>query len=171
MSDPKSIIDALVTTEDAFQHAEGRPEFEPGLDASADADPGAVQIQKACRLLEVTRRLDEVGEYYGAIFEQSFIAIEQTLQGYLIAIAGAEERELRDHTRPYEWAKGQVPIEAQTIERISRLYDQRRTAHYYGTTVTTKEQAHRMRTLAHAVHDHIVDFNPETERFCTCPRT
>lgn len=171
MSEPTSISDALEAAEDAFQHATGQPEFEPGLDASSGADPGKVQIQKACRLLELSRRLEGVGEYYGAIFEQSFIAIEQTLQGYLIAIAGAEKRELRDHTTPYEWAKGQVPIEDKTIQRISRLYDQRRTDHYYGTTVTTKDQAYSMRRLSHAIHDHIVRFNPETERFCTCPRT
>jgi exonuclease I len=168
MSDPKEIKELLGAAEDAFGHAEGRPEFEPELNASQDAESGEVQIQKACRLLDLARKIDEVGEYYGAVLEHSFIAVEHTFQGYLLAIAGADERELRDHTSPYELAKGQVPLEDETVEALSALYDARRTRHYYGTTVTTEQQAHTVRALATAVHEHVVGFDSEIERFCVC---
>lgn len=168
MSDPTSLLEEIAAAEDAFGHAHGRPEFEPEVNSSTDASDGEVQIQKACRLLELTRTIDERGEYYGAILEHSFIVIEHTLQGYLLAMTGTEASELRDHTSPYEFAKGQVPLETDTIESLQRLYDARRTEHYYGTTVTTKEQAERMRAVAAGVHEHIVQFDHNLERFCLC---
>ncbi|WP_267643516.1 DNA-binding protein [Haloarchaeobius amylolyticus] len=171
MSDPREILDGLAEAEDAFGHAYGQPTFEPGLNASTDAGEGEVQLQKACRLLELTHRLDELGEYYGAILEHSFIVIEHTFQGYLLAMTGTDPRELRNHTSPYEFAKGQVPLEADTIETLKTLYDARRTEHYYGTTVTTEGQADAMRSVATAVHEHIVSFDPELHRFCNCSST
>jgi len=74
----------------------------------------------------------------------------------------------RDHSRPYELARGQVPLSNETIDRLERLYDARRTEHYYGTTVTTARQATTMHTVVRAVHDHVVGFDHETERFCNC---
>lgn len=148
MSDPTTLVDGLDAAEDAFGHVAGRPTFEPTLNSAPDADPGEVQIQKACRLLELSGRLDDLGEYYGAVLEHSFIAIEHTFQGYLLAITGADERDLRDHTRLYELASGQVPLSEETIDRLERLYDARRTEHYYGTTVTTAEQARTMHAVA-----------------------
>jgi hypothetical protein len=168
MSDPTALLDALTTAEDAFAHAAGDPLFEPGLDASPDAADGAVQIGKACRLLELAHRIEELGPYYGAILEASFIAIEHTIQGYLLALTGVEDHELRDHDRPYELARGQVPLKEATIDRLERLYDARRTDHYYGTTVTTEQQATALRDVATAVHEHVVGFEGEVARLCTC---
>jgi len=74
-----------------------------------------VPLQKARRLLTVAHELDDIGEYYSAILESSFVSIEQTLQGYLLAMTGVEEHQLRDHNRPYELAKGQVPLTDKTI--------------------------------------------------------
>lgn len=142
--------------------------FEPRLNASPDASDGEVQIQKACRLLELTDKLDAIGEYYGAMLEHSFIVIERTFQEYLLAMTGTEATELRNHISPYEVAKGQVPLEDATIESLKRLYDARRTEHYYGTTVTTKEQAERMHAVARTVHKHIVMFDADIEQFCLC---
>jgi len=168
MSDPTALLDRLDAAEDAFGHAAGRPVFEPELNASTEADPGEVPLQKACRLLAVAHELDDVGEYYSAILESSFIAIEHTLQAYLLAMTGVEEHRLRDHDRPYELAKGQVPLTDETIDRLRRLYDTRRTDHYYGTTVTTRQQAVAMRELAVTVHDHVIRFDHTLERFCCC---
>lgn len=169
MSDPTELLELIAAAEDAFGHAYGHPRFEPGLDASPGADDGKVQIQKACRLLELTHRIDELGDYYGAILEHSFVVIEHTFQGYLIAIAGADPKELRDHDSPYELSKGQVPLEDSTIESLKALYDTRRTEHYYGTTVTTEAQAKLMRDVATIVHAGVISFDHETERFCQCP--
>ena len=169
MSDPTALLEEIAAAEDAFGHAHGRPEFEPELNSAPDASDGEVQIHKACRLLELTQSIDELGAYYGAILEHSFIVIEHTLQGYLLAVTGTEASDLRDHTSPYEFAKGQVPLEPGTIESLQQLYDARRTEHYYGTTVTTKEQAERMRAVAAHVHEHIVTFDHEIEQLCFCP--
>jgi len=171
MSDPTALLQEIDAVEDAFGHAHGRPTFEPDVNASPDASAGEVRIQKACRLLELTRNIDSVGEYYGAILEHSFIVIEHTFQGYLLAMTGTEAAELRDHTSPYEFAKGQVPMEDDTIDALKRLYDARRTEHYYGTTVTTETQASRMRSVATIVHEHIVTFDHDIEQFCLCSPT
>lgn len=168
MSDPTELLDEISAAEDAFGHAHGQPTFEPSLNPGSDASDGEVQIQKACRLIDLTNRIDELGEYYGAILEHSFIIIEHTLQGYLLAMTGTDARELRDHTSPYEFAKGQVPLEDTTIESLKTLYDARRTEHYYGTTVTTEGQATAMRRVATIVHEHIVTFDPQLRRFCQC---
>jgi hypothetical protein len=168
MSDPTDLLEEIAAAEDAFTHASGRPTFEPVINAGADAEEGEVQIQKACRLLALAHEVDALGEYYGAILEHSFIIIEHTLQGYLLAVTGVDPVELRDHDIPYEFAKGQVPLEDDTIESLKRLYDARRTSHYYGTTVTTADQAERMRTVATLVHEHIVTFDSELEQFCLC---
>lgn len=171
MSDPHGLLDEIASAEDAFSHADGRPEFEPGLNASSDARDGEVQIQKACRLLEVSTILENAGDYYGAILEHSFIVIEQTFQGYLIAVAGTDPDELRNHQSPYDFAKGQVPLEDTTIESIQGLYDTRRTRHYYGTTVTTKTQAERMHAVASQIHSHILSFDPDLQAFCQCSQS
>lgn len=169
MSDPTRLLDEISAAEDAFGHARGEPTFEPTLNSGPDASAGEVQIQKACRLLEVTNRLDELGEYYGAILEHSFVAVEHTFQGYLLATTGVDARELRDHASPYEFAKGQVPLEDSTIEALRTLYDARRTEHYYGTTVTTAAQARSMQRVATTAHGHVLSFAPRLERFCQCP--
>lgn len=168
MSDPSHVLDRLDAAEDAFGHTAGRPEFEPDVNASPDADPGEVPLQKACRLLTVAHDLDNAGDYYGAVLESSFIAIEHTLQAYLLALTGVGEHELRDHDRPYELAKGQAPLSDDTIDRLETLYDARRTDHYYGTTVTTRQQATAMRDVAVSVHDHIIDFDHTLTQFCNC---
>lgn len=168
MSDPSELLEEIEAAEDAFGHAHGRPTFEPELNAATDASDGEVQIQKACRLLQLIRSIDELGEYYGAILEHSFIAIEHTFQGYLLAIAGTDANELRNHRSPYEFAKGQVPLEDSTIDSLQALYDARRTEHYYGTTVTTEAQAKSMRAVASNVHEHVVAFDHEIEQFCLC---
>lgn len=169
MSDPESILDSLDEAEDAFSHAGGPPEFEPGVNASPDAEPGEVPLQKACRLLTVTEELSESGSYYGAVLESSFIVIEQTLQAYLLSLTGVEAHELRDHDRPYKLASGRVPLTDETLERVETLYHSRRTDHYYGTTVTTHQQATAMRSVAVGVHDHLVDSVRKLEAFCNCP--
>lgn len=168
MSDPTELIEEIETAEDAFSHAMGEPQFEPRINAGVDADEGEVQIQKACRLLELANEIDSPGQYYGAILEHSFIAIEHTFQGYLVTVAGIDPAELRDHDSPYEFAKGRVPLEDETIDSLKWLYDARRTSHYYGTTVTTKDQAESMRRVAELVHEHITSFNGDLERFCLC---
>ena len=160
MSDSVTLLDRIAAAEDAFSYADGQPTFEPEVNSGPDASDGEVTIQKACRLLSVAEIIDEYGAYYGAILEHSFIVIEHTLQGYLLAMSGIEASELRNHDSSYELAKGRVPLGDDTIDSLKTLYDARRTEHYYGTMVTTAEQATAMRAVANAVHEHIVAFDP-----------
>lgn len=81
MSDSEELLEAISAAEDAFSHAHGQPTFEPGINSAPDAADGEVQIQKACRLLELIEEIETVGDYYGAVLEHSFIVIEQTFQG------------------------------------------------------------------------------------------
>jgi len=168
MSDPTELRERIAAAEDAFGHARGQPTFEPKLNSGPDATDGEVQIQKACRLLSLAHDIDELGDYCGAILEHSFIVIEQTLQGYLLVLTGVDANELRNHDSPYELAKGRVPLSDETIESLKALYDARRTKHYYGTTVTTAEQAEAVRAVATTLHEHIVAFDHRTENFCLC---
>lgn len=54
------------------------------------------------------------------------------------------------------------------IKSLKQLYDARRTTHYYGTTVTTADQAETMRAVATLVHEHLVTFDPGLKQFCLC---
>ncbi|MEF8819703.1 MAG: hypothetical protein V5A82_08930 [Haloferacaceae archaeon] len=171
MGDPTDLLAEIAAAEDAFTHASGRPTFEPDVNAGADAAEGEIQIQKAYALLALAHEIDTLGGYYGAIIEHSFIVIEHTLQGYLLTMTGIDAVELRDHESPYEFARGRVPLEDETITSLQRLYDARRTSHYYGTTVTTADQAERMRRVARLVHEHIVTFDPALEQYCRCSST
>lgn len=167
MSDPANLRNALQSVQDAFAHANGVPAFEPGLNASPDAGEGEVAIQKACRLLDLNEEI-VTGAYYGAIVEHSFIAIEHTLQGYLLELTGVEGHELRNHTTPYTAARGRVPVSKPLLSDIHGLYDDRRTAHYYGTTVTTQEQAESLAAFARRFYETIVGHSTDLEDYCNC---
>jgi hypothetical protein len=168
MSDPSRLTDALDNARDSFRHAHGTPTFEPTINASTDANDGEVQIQKACRLIEAATVLQQSGEYYGSVLEHAFASVERTLEGYLIAFADYEVTDFHDHTTVYRRGKQQVPLTTETLETLEALYDDRRTEHYYGTTVTTKRQAETLLEVAVALHDHIVQFDPELTRYCNC---
>ncbi len=168
MTDPSQVEKLLQRTEDAFHGVDGRSTFEPDIDSSPDAPEGKVQVQKACRLLDLAHEIDEIDGYYTAVLESSFVAIEHTLQGYLLALTGAEEHDLMDHSSPYDLAEGQVPLENDTLQRVSRLYDENRTSHYYGTTVTTQAQAENTRELARELHLHVVGFDQVLGEHCIC---
>jgi len=168
VSDPEELLEAVDVAQDAFGHALGEPTFEPGVNAGPDATEGEVQIQKACRLLSLAHEIEALGSYYGAMLEHSFIATEHTIQGYLLEVTGAEASELRNHSTPYEYARGQVPLSDDTIDALEALYDGRRTQHYYGTTVTTETQATARRSVAVGVHDYVVGFDSALAAYCHC---
>jgi hypothetical protein len=168
MSDPSTLTTLIDEARDAFNHTHGDPTFEPKVNASATAIDGEVAIQKACRLLEVTKTLDSIGSYYGAVLEHSFIIIEQTLQGYLLAVTGVDGRDIRDHDAPYELSKSGVPLEEATLDALKALYDDRRTEHYYGTTVTTEQQAASLKNVALRLHQYVVGEHHTLETACFC---
>lgn len=168
MTDPTEIQRALEAVADAFEYGHGEPGFEPGIDSSADADEGTVTLQKACRLLASAERTDDETDFYTSVVEHSFAAMERSIEGYLIRIAGDDPSSLRDHVTPYERARAQVPLEDDTIGRIEQLYESNRTTYYYGTSVATARQAGALLDLAWAVHDHLVGFDGDLGRSCIC---
>lgn len=68
----------------------------------------------------------------------------------------------------YDRASRQTPLETETLDAIKALYTTRRTEHYYGTNVTTKQQADGMLDVATILHDHLVAF--DLKRYCQCER-
>lgn len=167
MTDPAELTDALDAAEDAFAHTHGTPEYEPAI-ARSDANPGEVRLQKACRLLLAANLLRDEGHYYTSVLEHAFAAIERSLEGYLLAYTGAHPNDFYDHETVYRHARRQAPLEDATVDSIQRLYAARRTEHYYGTTVTTSQQAREMLRASEAVHSHLRSFGPELSRYCRC---
>ncbi len=168
MSDRTAVQAALAAAEDAFDHATGPPTFEPEIDSSADVTPATVHIQKACRLLTAIEVLQQAGAFFGAIVEQSFIAIEHSLSGYLLEVTNIDERVLRNHQTPYHLAEGQVPLEDESIRTIRYLFDERRSSHYYDTAVSTAAQAEAMAMLADKIHAYLVSVDHSLKRACRC---
>lgn len=167
-SDPGDLRDALEAAEDAFDHAYGAPNYEPNITSGHVAEAGEIRFQKACRLLRAAAVLREEGQYYTSVLEHSFAAIERTLEGYLIAVAGADPDEFYDHETAYELAKSRSPLEERTIETIEGLYSKHRTEHYYQETVTTQRQAEEMCAVALCVHDYLAAFDGALQRYCCC---
>lgn len=168
MTDPDEIIDAIDRVEDAFNHGHGRPEFEPKIDSSTEADEGKVMLQKGCRTLEAASEELLGADFYTSVVEHSFASIERTLEGYLVMVAGADPEDLKDHSTPYDRAMEQVPLERETIETIEGFYHANRTTYYYGTSVATRRQAEFLLELATAIHYHVVEFEPDLEQSCIC---
>lgn len=77
-------------------------------------------------------------------------------------------RDFQDHSTVYERARQQVPLTADTIDRLEALYHDRRTEHYYGTTITTECQAGAMVEAATVLHDYIIQLEPDLTRYCNC---
>lgn len=167
MSDPNALTDAVADAQDAFTHAHGSPEFDPGIDASSK-DAGVIQLQKGCQLLVAADVLRADGDHFTSVLEHAFAAIERTLEGYLVSIAGADPGEFHDHTRVYDRAGRASPIDATTLESIRSLYAARRTEHYYGSSITTRLQSTAMLEVATTLHDYLVAFDAEHERHCQC---
>lgn len=167
MTDPNELQDAIEDAEDAFSHTAGTPEFEPGIDSSANAAPGKVQFQKGCQFIEVGKILLGESENYTSVLEHGFSAIERTLEGYLLEYTNDDPWDYTDHTDVYQ-RSGQLPLDRVTLQKLQQFYDERRTEHYYGTLVTTKAQAESLLRVATMVHNHLADIDDGLASYCNC---
>ncbi|RQH03485.1 hypothetical protein [Natrarchaeobius oligotrophus] len=99
--DNSYVDESLSAAEDAFRDTRGQ-NVEAGLDTR---DETTVQLRKACRLLTAARTLQEQNGYYTVVIEASFVAIERSIQAFLLERGYAEPEDLRyGHTEVYKRA-------------------------------------------------------------------
>jgi len=154
-SDPVAVRDALSRAQDAFETmGHGQPTFEPGISKDDDWE---TQLTKACRLLEVVTTLRSEGDYFTAIIEVCFGAIERSIEAYALSMTNDSLQDFQDHQFSYERAHQVGLFTKETAEELKDLYSENRTESYYGGGRPTEEQAEAMAELAGAVHQFAVD--------------
>lgn len=152
--DPRAVTDALSQAEDAFAElGMGLPAYEPGINGD---DEWKTQLTKACRLIKVCAYLQADGEYYTAVIEMCFGAIERTLEAYCLNMGGDELQDFQNHDDSYRRANQLGLFAAETTDGLMDLYGENRTDSYYGGKRPTQEQADAMEELAIAVHEYTV---------------
>ncbi|WP_181687263.1 hypothetical protein [Halorhabdus salina] len=155
---------ALTDAENAFQDTRGHT-AESGL---AVTDSALVQLRKACRLLEAARTLRERNGYYTVVIEASFVAVERSLQFYLLDRGHVSAEDLRyEHTRVYRHATTVNLFSEAFADRLTQLWQQNRAEVYYRETVASAEQADAMVALAEAVHRYVLEY-ASLEHDCVC---
>ncbi|WP_254544656.1 hypothetical protein [Halomarina pelagica] len=164
--DNSYVDDALIDAEAAFQETRGQT-GESDLDVS---DAALVQLRKACRLLKAARTLREQNGYYTVVIEASFVAVERSIQFYLLHRGHASGEDLRyEHTAVYQQG-GAVNLFSEAFaDRLTQLWKRNRAEVYYRETVASAEQADAMLSLAEAVHRYILNF-ASLRHECACSR-
>jgi len=162
--DDSYVDEALTVAEAAFRQTHGQT-GESDLDIS---DATLVQLRKACRLLEAARTLREQNGYYTVVIEASFVAVERSIQFYLLHRGHASGEDLRyEHTAVYQQG-GAVNLFSESFaDRLTQLWKQNRAEVYYRETVASAEQADAMLSLADAVHRYILDY-ASLQHECVC---
>ena len=162
--DESNVERALEVTESVFEDTRGQS-LETGLDVN---DEALVQLRKACRLLEAADTLCERNGHYTVIIETSFVAIERSIQFYLIYrnIAGGEDLR-HDHSAVYERGGEMGLFSDEFGDRLLHLWKTNRAAVYYREAAATAEQADAMFQLANAIHGYILDF-ASSRHECIC---
>lgn len=154
-SDPRVVLAALEQAEDAFEEVgHGVPTYETGIESGGD---WKTQLTKVCKLLEVATVLEERNGYYTAVIELCFGAIERSIEGYAVAMAGDDVADFRDHEYSYERAHEVGLFEEATAESMRDLYSENRTESYYGGGRPTDRQAEAMSALAREVHNFVTE--------------
>ncbi|WP_255171226.1 hypothetical protein [Natrononativus amylolyticus] len=156
---------ALTDAERAFQETRGQ-KSESHLDVSETA---LVQLRKACRLLEAAHTLREQNGYYTVVIEASFVAVERTIQFYLLHRNHVAGEDLRyEHTAVYQQAAAVNLCSQSFADRLTQLWKQNRAEVYYRETVASAEQADAMLSLADAVHQYVLEYASLRHK-CVCP--
>lgn len=162
--DGSHVEDALENTEMTFEDTRGQSP-ETGLDID---DEALVQLRKACRLLETATTLREQNGHYTVVIETSFVAIERSIQFYLIHRNVASGADLRhDHAAVYERAAEMNLFSPSFGDRLLNLWKTNRAAVYYREAAATAEQADAILELATAVHEYVLQFASAAHN-CIC---
>ncbi len=162
--DNSYVDDALTDAETAFQDTRGQT-GEVDLDVS---DAALVQLRKACRLLEAARTLRAQNGYYTVVIEASFVAVERSIQFYLLHRGHASGEDLRyEHTAVYQQGEEVNLFSRAFADRLTQLWKHNRAEVYYRETVASGEQADAMVALAEAVHRYILEY-ASLRHECVC---
>lgn len=153
--DNSYVEDALDGAESAFRDPRGQTP-ETGLETD---DVAVVQLRKACRLLDAARTLRTQNGYYTVVIEASFVAIERSLQAYLLHRRATPPEEFRQsHTEVYDAAVEAGLFSRDFANRVRQLWEQNRAAVYYQEMAGSDEQAQAMLDLAEDVHQFVRDY-------------
>lgn len=150
----------LGEAEDAFQRAPTNPEI--CLDSVEDA--AVLQLRKACRLLDAAAFLLQHNGHFTVIIEASFVAIERSIQYYVMA-HGYEISGQR-HTEVYERGV-QAGLFPETVaDRLTELWRENRSKSYYRTGVAGEYRARTIRRLAVTLHEEIIALSRTNDCLC-----
>lgn len=153
--DSSYVEEALTDAELAFRDTRGHT-AEDGLSVT---DAALVQLRKACRLLEAARTLRQRNGYYTVVIEASFVAIERSIQFYLLHRGHVSAEDLRyEHTGVYQHAVSVNLLSEAFADRLTQLWKQNRAEVYYRDTVASAEQADAMLALAEDAHRYVLEY-------------
>lgn len=164
--DNSDVEATLEAAERTFRETRGQTP-ERGLDT---ADAPLIQLRKACRLLEAARSLRRRNGYYTVVIEASFVAIERSIQAFLVSRGYTTPDELRiGHTAVFDRASQVNLCSGKLATRLAHLWEQNRAELYYRETVASDQQATAMLALGEAIHQHVLAFG-SLEHQCLCDR-
>lgn len=162
--DESYVEDSLEVAERTLRDTRGQTS-ETGLDTN---DESLVQLRKACRLLEAARSLKERNGYYTVVIEASFVAMERSIQSFLLARGYASPENLRySHTTVFDRAAEVNLCSPEFAARLTQLWEQNRADIYYREAVASAEQATAMLELAEATHKYVLEFGSVPHE-CLC---
>lgn len=153
--DNSYVEDSLEAAERAFRDTRGQT-VETGLDID---DAATIQLRKACRLLTAAQALNDQNGYYTVVIEASFVAVERSIQAFLLERGYSEPQDLRyGHTDGYERAAEVNLFSSEFGDRLTEHWAQNRADIYYREAPASAEQATAMLELAEDIHQYILDF-------------
>jgi len=159
----RSEIEALLDEARAlFEGAGADPE--DGLDVD---DATLLQLRKACRLIAAAGFLRAKDGYYTVVVEASFVAIERTIQFYLLEQGLLHEDGHVDHSTVYERGVQAGLYDEEFAWKLDALWRNNRSDTYYRGGTATSDRAETMLELADAIHGYVLQLAGQRHE-CIC---
>ncbi|MDI6916380.1 MAG: hypothetical protein QMC80_01125 [Thermoplasmatales archaeon] len=159
---------------EAFVGASSKKDVvEPGLYAEW-LESHQLQIKKACRLIGLAKNLiDEktrVGtqQYYTTAIESCFVAMERTVEAYLLETKVISDDDFISHEKMFEFGATTGIYTKETGEMLISLWNLNRSNVYYRRGLPTKDAAEGMVSLAVSLHNHVLGLNKNLKKECIC---
>ena len=148
-----------------FKRSTDPREVEKGLDTD---DSGIMQLRKACRLLQASKKLVEENGYYTLVIDASFVAMERSVQAILLEKGIIEEGEtVFDHEKILD--KGEkAGIYGEDFKNdLKQIWSENRSKHYYRYGKPTEKRAEKIQELAESLHEQVKGMSSEGYK-CIC---